>query len=357
MKRPFLKPLLLVFFFLQIVRCSTETGSTTKVIEYSDFDLTQEIEPQYLSVKPKLFKISQMTMTDSLLLFADNYDTMLHVFKVNDGEHMGDWILRGRGPNELQSVSNSGFHLIPGGLSVGGSTRIVLLDIDGTEVSIRSTIKMPGSVLPLNYAFLLNDSTVLSSVITPDSRKQFVSYNIHTKEMKDVVDFPDWYSQGFENLGGYMSKGRVAINHNHNRFARAYSFAPEIRIYNSNTFEYKTVRVELPEDVSSVIEDIVAANEGYINSVRYFTDIKSTDKYLYAFLNLKPMVGENREAILPKQILVFDWRGKPVKRIPIEDQSVFNQGYCFAVSPDNKYLFTVDPDVLDKIYYFETKID
>ena len=155
-------------------------------------------------------------------------------------------------------------------------------------------------------------------------------------EYGEFLDVPDGYPF-FAWKMGYASF--IFYSENHDKAALAYRFADRVEIYDRKT--HKSITIKGPEGYDAEFE---AAKVGSADiSIR-------TDKSRLAFLSAGTVTsdylyllysGKNHEAVnapYGQCIYVYDWNGKPVKKINL-DRPISG----FTVSADNKILYGSDP--------------
>jgi hypothetical protein len=344
----------IVLSVILLTGCLTKSDNS-KLLHLEDFKYVDSIN-RWISVPvhPTLYKVKGLTIFKNNLFVADDYDTLLHVFTINNLEYKGSYILKGNGPCELILPHGSNFNSNGREILMADASKVLKLDFDSSGVVfVKKEIKMPGAFYPLNYVFELSDSILCSSEIGVDVSREFISYNLKTKEVDRFGDLPKWVvSHPLKNRHGILSVGHISVNNELKRFVRAYMYQPEIRFFDFKGNVTKSIKIEVVDERSTSHLDFNQGNNSYY--IIHFRSIYSTPEYVYAFLHVVDIF--NGIAITSPTILIFDWDGEPVGRIGGEGMDCDLPSVCFAINPTNSSLYTINKDILDSIYIFNFEI-
>lgn len=345
-----MRKVLVLALLIQILGCSEKRNdpASYKMQDFGPLFLLDQVDT--LKVPPVIYKPRGIAVYKNSLFISDDADTLLKVFTLPDCEFIGQYITRGRGPNEISSPRASGLFASKDFIALSGRDgRILHVDINDKEISIRKTTNLPEELFDINYLFHLGDSCFYGSSITIEGPGEFTSFNSITNTVKaDFAQIPMVIEEYPESSRKRLSFGAVSVRNDFKKFAKAYLLFPTIRIFDSQGKEERIVTM-------TDIEEFKGQNKTPLEELpwsQFGGKIVSTKKYIF----VEYRVLYNKETRITSHILVLDWDGNPIKIMKFPDQDRVNL-LPFAVSQDNKYLYTISEIALDEIYRYKTGLN
>jgi len=341
-----------VVFVLVII--FTMCGSPLDYEEFADFPQTVKLMHEPINIKTPIIYPSGIIFIDSALVILDiSGDYFLNFFSLDDFLIKTHRIRRGRGPLEEESVfglfkslgNNEFWYMTHDGIK----TAIYISDTE----ELKYLEFIPACDSFQGIAFLMGDKVL--GIPHLSESMEFVQI---IQEDCSIVDF----GTSFPDVGKKMSMkeksyllGNKAITFKPDGllFAASYHDFPFLRIFNTSAGSVKSEVRYLNNQVfpTAKINENASPQESLSTIMNYIFSC-STDRFIYStysgqsLLEIQPDILQEGFQIIDftNEIHVFDWNGKPVRRIFL-DKEVF----AFAVSPDDKILVAIamsEPDIL-----------
>jgi hypothetical protein len=302
-------------------------------------------KPAAIDVPPVNFNVQDLAICNDLLITADLNDTVCRVFETPECRYIGGYITKGPGPDEILNPGSIGLYSTADNIILAGLFKVLIIDPDSAGFKISGSVKMPGKVCPLNYIFTLRDRRIYGSVLNDLVHREFYSYDPQSDEITGFTDYPSWLSDHPVKKWPVLTLGPVTVKPDKRRFARAYVYHPQLRIFDENGEQLRSIGIMLTGNQQKRINKIDDPDEP--TDIYFFERLYSTERYIYASFRVQG--GKDNICIVQPEILVFDWDGKPIAEIVSNDSSL-NIPKVFAVSSDDKYLYYTSDSCLNRIF-------
>jgi hypothetical protein len=343
-----MRKVLVLALLIHILGCSEKEDEALsyKLQDFGPIYLLDQVDT--LKVPPVIYKPMSMAVFKNNLFISDDADTILKIFTLPDCEFVGQYITRGRGPNEISAPRD----LFPSKEFIAQSGldgRILHVDIDDKKITIQKTTNLPSEHFDIFYLFHLADSCFYGTSQRFKGPGEFISFNsISNTVREDFAIKPKFIEEYPENSRWRISFGPVGVKSDFKKFARAYLLFPYIRIYDAQGNE--DVLIAMTDKENFIGQNIIPLDE--LPFSRFTGRISTTDKYIF----VEYKVVCSRKTYITSHILVIDWKGNAIKvlKFPGKDRLVLKP---FTVSPDNKYLYTISDVVMDEIYRYKTGLN
>lgn len=314
------------------------------------FEKVEDAEIQSINMSPDLLGDPfGIIIIDSLALMLDPDDkTYLNIYDIKNNKNIGRHLSRGSGPNELISP-------------------VQLTRLHGDEFSVFCTtlqryINFSVSLTANNLAFEVKKNVVFKRDkskfyrVLPFSNEVFVGTGI-IKGGKYAISDSDGnlieykYDYPLEDPnynGSYIHKGlayqcELGISPDYSNFVMVYDGIFEIFEIYGNTFnKIKSKNYFLPD---YTIEDD-GLSKGSTKSFNYrygFRTIACSNNFIYSVYSGE-LNSEAKNAIFGKEILIFDWNGKPIKRIKVGYRMI-----DIAIDNNEEFIYAIIHNPLPEI--------
>ncbi len=285
----------------------------------------------------------KMLHVDSLLIILDYAsESFFHVFNVEKNKYLGNWGLKGQGPNEFLQPFSLTY------LSPSNFLTYDLFDNSLKKISI-DTLKA-GKII---YEKVLSLNSISNLAILPVKDNNYVSFGMYNSNMFKILnsrgnkigsfmDFPVENKTDKKNIDNrnlaMAYQGSLAMNPNRDKFVYV--------AYNATIFGIYSI-----ENISINLDFLLTYNypKFFVNNsdgetsspitkeaINGFLDVYVNDKYIYALYSGKNIIEFKENANQGKEIYVFDWTGRPIIHynldIPIKN---------IAVLPTNKKIYAI----------------
>lgn len=348
-------PILGLFIF--VISCN----SSSEPIRANNFDISIKATSvlDTIRIPPVLFKERYLTSTDKYLIsLGSDRDTLFRVFDNTSGKYLGGFGKEGGGPGEFKTVIGSSLYGTTGNsLYVGDlkTSRIIRISdnpsaqrLTRQDISVDGIHKIPGEFVPFNQSFFVNDS-IIAGVKNFYNEKQLAYFNIFNGKIGYFFDYPNLYPEIPETALYHFYNDRFRISKDRSRIASISAKLPLLRIYNIEKQSTEEIYIKTQND--QVPNVIVATNNLEVSLPGlyiYYHDIMVSKDHIYArFQEGQFSEGSKYRLISENQLHVFDFNGKPVVKIILEDWM-----YRYAVTPDDKFIYFWHPEVENQLFRF-----
>ena len=318
--------------------------------KYSQKAITFPIELNITSnssvVPPVIFSMRPgLVITCGLVvIIEENAENIFSIFSLSSLKYLGGFGKLGKGPNEFTTFDALSAFPSLKGLSFF-ETYNGLVELDLTQYfksalfSINRNQKFPYQLQLLNDPFKLNDSVICGIPYPqPDKlviTKPYIYFNFKSNRISYFGEYPNLYPQKYNANNWLTYFHKTTLKPDGNEFASFFSQVKMFRIYKSNFTIKKELVIELQKDlfVGDWIRD---------NAIRYYSQVKSTNKYIYA-------INENEHInnlLYNKPSLeIWDWNGNPIALLHLD-----NPVSAFDVTKDDMKIIYIDRQSQDRIF-------
>lgn len=338
--------ILAAILFLSLSACRQQVGyDASESFTFSAFKETVNLHGEVFAVDKPVMKPHEIYVIDSLI-FLINTDTeyLFQCFNTNTGKEVKEFISFGSGPEEMinpQSLDQKDsfvyiFDVMKRRIFLYDKTSF--LSLEEPQSSRQIDLKDMFS-----NVFLLSKDQIVATGLQPDS-KRFTFFNNEGDVLTHKGEFPSFQDSApskFEKAHNYECE--MTYNAELQRLSLSYKYTDLIEFYNLEGDLLK--RIHGPEQFLPAFSEKKTGNsirvlpekgksrDGYISPVSYKDE-------LYVLYSGKVFDPKTRP-YLDNQILVFDWSGKPLKRLFL-DKPIYrftidkkkNILYGLSFSPD-----------------------
>ena len=315
-------------------------GNQTNII-FSKFPVENSITLNNL-IKYDNGVVSRMFLNDTSLVVYDwrgNGGYFFYEYGLTSKEIVNKYVPKGSGKGQGLGSLSAGIHNNVLWMYDLNLNKIIFLDLKTSSFPTDAHIykEYPFSKKYYNIQFLSNTTIIANGNYQTPTIIQEVDLN----SGKITADYGVLDSVP-ENIPFYAWKhaneSLMVLNPAGSKAVLTHLFNDHIEIFDVNS--HKSITVSGPENYKLEFEpmksddgqDLIQRNE---RSRLAFTNVVGTDKFIYALYS-----GENRSnpnSIYGKIVYVYDWDGKPIKKINL-DRYVSS----LAVSNDDKTLYAFD---------------
>ena len=262
---------------------------------------------------------------DTFLVFATSQlETFYTVYSTQTYKHLGNFIQKGRGKNEMVNIAYPIFSK-----EGNGEALLFLNDILKKEVkclNITQSVNKNHTIfdeknisiknyLNSKYIYPINDSIYFCHIFDIEEKNDlYASYNKNTEHLKILKDV---YTTSLENIGNvFLLNSYACFNPAQQKYATAMQFFNQINIYpyNSSAEAFSLI-------IGNEITEIKKVEKTNMPEKKeYYEDMICTDEFLFAIYadctRKEWATSEN----LSVDLHVFDWNGTPQCLIKLNEQ-------------------------------------
>lgn len=345
------KGIIIISILILFISCQSESeflGRKVTVIKDSNFKEISLKSKSLDYIENKLIRPTDLLIMDSLIIVVDGKsEKPLHAIDTKNKNYIGQYINKGKGPNELDA---------PWRLSKINQSSFLITDIFQRKY----------------LGFTINDLLTTSvpfeeKKIVQTGRVNSLFYDKLNSKMFYIGNFPEDYRLYEKNLisgnikghaslltatngsnaievKNHISHALASVNKDYSLFAFSYIHSPLIETLNVTTGELKTVII--PERTEPIYESRVREGITEVGmtseSLITFPNIKISNKYIYALYSGRKL-GDNE--LKKSTIYVFDQELNPIKKINLDAKI-----NSFDVKNDSLiYGLDLDTDIYPKI--------
>lgn len=344
---------IILIITLVLTSCNKDESSEFKV--FNKFNTVSNLECKIIKTPSVLYYIGEMIMLDSVLITLDmKADTILRIFKLPTCRYLGGAIRKGRGPNEeimifpdIKKIENNRFIY----RSIN-AIKIASYNKDYGKIKIAKVHFLPGELMDLFQITMLGNKFIGYNALK-SNEQDFILYNPDTKSNKGFGPlFPNVNKKIPVSKRSMLFTKLIEKKPDNSLIVSAYDKFPIIRIYNNNGELNTEIRFNNQQDFPYSMVKTNPTQTEMLNMTMNYTKLKVTNKYIYALYigkTLKEMNANERHTDdYSNEIHVFDWNGKPVRKILL-DQYIFS----FCITPNDDYLIASSLNSINKLYQYK----
>lgn len=282
------------------------------------FQKPTSLQADTLKFDDELMKPIRILVLDSLLLTKNvNTQHFFHVYNLNNMKKVGECISFGAGPQEM--IDPIWMPMSNGDFGVLDRNKKVLDVYQGRNILINDSIK-PIKHITFNEmlmnAVCLPGVGIISSTMTSAENK-FIAINLDGQLISYFGDYPKEYKSDnpMQNYSNFM--GELAVKPDGTRWMIAHKLTDMLEIYDNKLNLLK--RIQGPD---GILPQAKVTGEGISHGkdvkTGYFFPV-ATDKYIYVLYAGGKYDGQSQKRYLHDKLLVFNWKGKPVKYYQLSD--------------------------------------
>ncbi len=336
-----------VIFLLYLSFLSCHDGDTN-VLDGPNTVITQFPEEETVAggkMDLEIMGINDLYVVDTFFIAfkPSGHNGFFEIYSTNTFKYLGQFLAQGRGPNEFLNVSYDGNYFHSGKdlvLWISDLTLNKRCSFNLTQ-SLKTGETVCDTIFRIQYAWgysNINDS-IAASIKPQQSNLIFNLQNIHSKEILTEHKLYKTYIHCDEN--SYALGMELYKHPQQNLFVGNMSFFNQINFFSADMKDAFSISYGQPVNIF----DNLQLTEEELTT--YYFNLSSTEKYIYALYINQPW---RQFPYFEKgvEIHVFDWSGKPVKKINIPESIVF-----FTVDEPNGYLYGLK--VPEEIYRYPLK--
>jgi len=327
---------------LLLASCSID--DKYKTIKISEF-------PEVISAKGEVFEYNNpphlianaVYIIDSLIVLKNAMDEsdFFFLFDKNNGNLIGSFGKRGRGPNEF--------------LYPQVYDQYKKYD-DSTYIWIHDLHQKKMALVNLNKSILRNDNAVLETITEPDatspvemlklpngnligrsmsSEGRFFYHDIRSDSTKWVEFFPEVENPPYKHMMVNLYQGSTRIKPDNSKFVSALTYFKRIDVFSAD---------EVPTHMFSYVFDDSPENPEFPSEMgqsipgtlmNYYFDLHLTENYIYAInLNITNEELNKEKDTGYSELHVFSWDGEAVACYKL-NHLIFS----FSIDEKNGYLY------------------
>ncbi len=321
-------------------------GKSDNAVIVEKFPIEKEIEGERILLPHFLFKPSGMHIVDSLLIVLQTSgENVFSFFKLPNFEYIKSVGTFGRGPNEFSHVAGGTFYVSRNRLITlidkQINARVFSVDdlLTDTNLNYCRKIIMPSELFHTFQLVFDGDSLFYGHARNEKSASEVFLFNIYNNKIKQISKYDEEYKNTPNSFKSKLFFPRLGISPNGHKLVLAYYYFKHIKIFNLVSNKSKDIYYT----DNPGIENVKVLNRGdeyatdISKSVAFFEgDIRTTDKYIYLEIFNEPVRNLPTQNMPNRQIHVFDWNGNAIASLKLKE--MFD---CYAVSNDDKYIYTI----------------
>lgn len=261
---------------------------------------------------------------DSFLIFSTrNTDTYYSIYSTHNFTHIGNYISKGMGANEMININHPAFLKMEGNnaiLYIYDNQKHKLRSLNITESSINNysiledKIELKSGLLN-KFMYPINDSTYFFHGFDIEQKNEY--YALYNKNIKQLDILNNTYNSSLQNIGNvFLYNTFKCFNEEKQKYVTAMQFFNQINIYDYTQKE-SPYSLIIGNYVSNLRE---VENKEMPDKMEHYQDLVCTEKYilaLYAGCTRKDWAfSEN----LHVKIHIFDWNGNPICQLLINEK-------------------------------------
>lgn len=340
-----------ILFFV-LFSCSREKERDGIRVTTFGEDIKVEDVLDSLQLPLDLWKVNAISSTEELLfILSTSSDTMIKVFSLRDYSYLGGFAKQGPGPEEFNNVIPSSFTAYNDQLIVTDLKSVNFFDVELSENKKGFTSKrvrqdrIIGSYIPLNMAFVLNDSTIGGHV--DGTEHQYSIFNTRTGSPWSFARYPDLRDNIPQTAKYHLYQFWNALKPDRESIVSAYVNFPVLKIDHINTGEDQLIEV-VPKQPQNQTIRIGPGNRSVhsFELIKYFNAIEVNDEYIVARYQEGQVVKKAIEKSGSFQwvfegstsplFLLYNWDGDPIGRIELSNWMADTP---YAITPTNEIIF------------------
>ena len=307
---------------------------SAKIINTLDGEIVNIVED-----KPNV--ITDIFVVDSVLLLKGKKQDspyMIYVYSLQDNSYLGNYVAKGRGPNELLSPQFNGF--------VKKNDQLYLFDlnlcasylfdyrksVETNNTVLSKLVKLPARTL---YAYPMDKGHIAIVPEEDDYVCEILDEN--GKQIKEFSLYP--HVSGMQYFSELSSS--FVVNQKQKKLAIAMCRVPQVNILNLDSGDKVTTAVS-PE----YMEWNKLINEDMTKSRDYYSSSTQSSKYFMALYRGGLTTKEQMDGTKNLHLHVFDWDGNFIYDISLSERL-----RAIALDESSKTLYGVD--TFDNIYKYD----
>lgn len=343
-------------FFLLIVLliASCENKKALKGNEIVEFDGSVKAIDimDSLTIPIDLYKVNTIGSTNNFLFaLSVSSDTLIKVFKLPEYTYLGAFGKQGPGPEEFNNLVPSSFTGYNDQLVVTDLKSVRFFELDISESKKELVFRkirqerIIGSYIPLNMAFILNDSTIGGQV--DGAQLQYSIFNTRTESSWEIAPYPELRDNIPQTANYHLYQFWNALKPDQKSIVSAYVNFPALKIDRIDTGEDILIEVTPKNPQNQTIE--IGAGDRSVNSFalfKYFNAVEANNEFIVGRYQegkvLKKFIdGTDKyqwkfEGLTNPYFLIFNWNGDPIKRIELEEWMIESP---YTITPNNEIVF------------------
>ncbi|MGM0505516.1 MAG: BF3164 family lipoprotein [Bacteroidota bacterium] len=296
-------------------------------------------------VEGNLLNPRKICTTNEYIVVLNKSDKKILSLYQNKGDSIvfcGNFLNRGKGPQEVTAIDAKSFHLRNDKIQFCDLRNLYELELDQDTIrSFKRIFRFPRKFYPINHGFSLKKGCVLRNSAYGEETETKEFHWFLSEEDKAFGEYPTFLMS--EKINGNNMKdlwqvfeGGVNISSGGDKMMAYYNYFPYIKIFNIKNFDSPN------QLLYSSVEQQIFFKNGEFNpshkNIIYGSQAYSTNKYIYLMVYENSAqklreINPDAPSIRP-HILVFDWNGNAKWRINLDKLIT-----TFAVSKDDSILY------------------
>ncbi len=318
----------LLYYILIGISCLSACTSSpdSHFSRYSDFSKTKALSAQVINLDTILFRYPfRVTVRDSVAVVMDlhNIDHYLHAFTYPGWKHIASFGRRGEAPKEMLSAANIQFNSLDSLWALDPNK----MQITRWKISPSTSSAELVEEIKLDKKLVrsLDFHTMESGFLIPDylGEHRFWEVDGSGKPIKSNGTIPSETANEETSRPALAQAWRSFMDYNPDNgvLAMATQLGESLEIYNLKDSTHKVLYGPAGEPEFKTGKD----GSGVPNGIMGFSDIKVTNKYIYAVfqgIKFKDKLAAYQRGEQPEDggrfIYVFDLQGNPVQKYTLD---------------------------------------
>ncbi len=334
--------------FLLLISCNEKPVADRNI--FADFDVTVELSDP-VTVVENLLNPDDLSICNSFMLFRENSDSTTVALFDTSGNHIINFLWKGRGPGETINTLDVSFYndeIIQASVH---PESVFLYDVK----QLLSGVKMPDKVLSLDQGEYASSTIIRCAedvlfYVGKDINNEVNNTRFCFRNMQDDALYPfgeypeediniaDFPQEDYSKQTAYQ--GRPVLKPDHTKIVVPYYYAVGFDIIDmnkraveySNFYQYPGVECTyIPQIKASVVK---RNPEKY----RGFLDACCSDKSIYFLFSSKRMKDSSNA--MGRYVLKYNWDGKS-ECCYVLDREIFS----IAIDKDEQHLYVCSHDI------------
>lgn len=363
--------LFLISFIIIIVSCQRKINDNDyfngEIYDIPDKINVTDLYPNKIHLDGNYY--GYIDIYDSIILFLNPKlnNSFYEIYNINNGNFLGNYIVKGKGPNEYNGAGEifqlyieneelktllfayNNNKLLIWNITKSIDSKTTVYDSIAPFIDRKENLASYRNVSILNknelIAYLPPTSTSISGRTTTlpyyQRRKLYTDETVEQYTLyKESIEAPETE---------FFLAAESILKPDGTKMVQAMRYLCQINILDIKSGEFTGYRIENTPDFSVFFKERKSIHR---ELPMYYIDIQATDDYIFAlYAGGKPNLEE-----LPTMVHVYNWDGNLVHKIRLKGEFVAN--FCF--DPVNSKLYTSnqvfsDKEATDNIYCYDLR--
>ncbi len=300
----------------------------------TDFPTIQTPKSERINIE--IMGLNNLYVVDTFLIAfkASGYNDFFEIYSTNDFRYLGNFLSKGRGPNEFLSIQyydnyskkNKDFILWISDNALQKRAQFNLTQ------SIKKQQVVCDTIFRNKFSFLcvnINDSIIMTANPIPGN----IEYQMENTNTKETISGGKFFKSFLPKTTNNNTLSMGIVKHPTNDiFACIPNFFNQINFFSPNQEKHSSVSYQQPINI------LTTTKQPDSLLIAYYSTYSPTSKYIYAlYANQKEILYPYWQA--PIEIHAYNWEGKPMSKIIVPDSIVY-----FAVDEKHQCIYGINAE-------------